>query len=321
MSRYFITGVAGFIGSNLARALLRAGNEVRGIDNFSTGRRDNVEDLLGLHLVEGDINDAAALAPLCAGADYVLHHAAMVSVPQSVASPAACHHVNATGTLTVLEAARRAGVKRVVYAASSAAYGDTPALPQHEALPPNPLSPYGASKLVGEYYAKIYTRLYGLPCVTLRYFNVFGPHQDPANPYAAVIPIFMGHMLAGQPPPVEGDGLQTRDFTPIENVVDANLLACTAPEAPGRTINIACGEGVTLLALIDALNHALGTQLAPKFMPPRPGDVRHSVAEITLARQVLGYRPRRSLRDALQETIGWLSHLPPTRRSAGADVV
>lgn len=321
MSTYLITGVAGFIGSNLARTLLRQGHAVRGIDNFSTGKRDNLADLRGLHFVEGDINDAAALAPLCAGVDYVLHHAAMVSVPHSVSAPMACHHVNATGTLAVLEAARRAQVKRVVYAASSSAYGDNTQLPQHEGITPNPLSPYGTSKLMGEYYVKVYTHLYGLPCVALRYFNVFGPYQDPSSPYAAVIPIFLRHMLAGQAPPVEGDGLQTRDFTPVDNVVDANLLACTAQGAAGRVFNIACGERTNLLTLVECLNAALGTHLSPRFLPPRAGDIRDSVADITQAQQILGYRPRRSLRDALHETVTWLSHLAPPGRSVAANVV
>ncbi|HET6347047.1 MAG TPA: NAD-dependent epimerase/dehydratase family protein [Myxococcota bacterium] len=301
-----ITGVAGFIGSSLARALVGLGHRVRGIDNFATGRRENIAALPSLSFVEGDINDAHRLAPLMKGVDYVLHHAAMVSVPHSVAEPLQCHHVNATGTLAVLEAARQAQVQRVVYAASSAAYGDVTERALHEGLAPRPLSPYGASKLMGEYYCRVYTTLYRLPCVALRYFNVFGPSQDPASPYAAVIPIFLRHMLSGQPPPVQGDGLQTRDFTPIDNIIDANLLACTAVEAPGRVINIACGDAVDLLALIDALNVALGTSLPPRFLPPRPGDVRHSTADIRLARQVLRYAPRRSWRDGLAQTVQWL---------------
>lgn len=305
MATYLVTGAAGFIGNSLVRALLQRGERVRGIDNFATGKRQNLDGCAGLDFHEGDINDAAALDRAMQGVDYVLHQAAIPSVPRSVEKPVDTHNANVTGTLSVLEAARRAKVRRVVYAGSSSAYGDTPVLPKVETMTPAPLSPYAVQKLAGEHYCTVYTRVYGLPCVTLRYFNVFGPRQDPESTYAAVIPRFVKALLSGQPPEIYGDGKQTRDFTYIDNVVEANLLACTAARAPGEVFNIACGESVSLLQLVDELNRALGTRITPKFSPGRAGDVRDSLADIGKARALLAYQGAVSVRTGLGRAIDW----------------
>jgi len=309
MARTFITGVAGFIGSNLARALRAAGEEVVGLDDFSTGRRENLEGIEGLTLHEGDLRELD-LAALFAGCDYVLHQAAMPSVARSVDDPGASHAVNATGTLRVLEAARAAGVKRVVYASSSSAYGDTPVLPKVETMPPSPRSPYAVAKLTGEQYCRVYTEVYGLETVALRYFNVFGPYQDPHSAYAAVIPRFIRCALDGSSPPVFGDGGQTRDFTYIDNVIEANLKARTAPAAAGEAVNIAVAERVSLLELIDAINEALGTQMRPDHQPPRAGDVRDSLADISKAQALLGYEAKVGFREGLARTIAWYQGRP-----------
>jgi nucleoside-diphosphate-sugar epimerase len=311
VSTYLITGVAGFIGSNLAEALLERGETVRGVDNFATGKRENLATLKGLDLVEGDITDAALMKRALRGVDYVLHHAAIPSVPRSVADPIGCHHANATGTLVTLEAARHArSVKRFVYAASSSAYGDTPTLPKIETMPVQPLSPYAVAKLAGEHYVATYARLYDLATVRLRYFNIFGPRQDPENQYAAVIPKFSQCALRGEAPPIFGDGLQSRDFTYVGNAVDANLLACTAPNVSGELMNIACGTRFSLLELVQAINSILGTHVSPKLHPARPGDVRDSQADITKARTLLGYHAAIDFHEGLRRTIAAMQKAP-----------
>lgn len=306
MATYLVTGAAGFIGSNLCRALIADGHAVRGIDNFSTGRHENIADLDDLDLREGDINDAAALAEVTEGVDYVLHQAAIPSVPRSVADPLRSHHACSTGTLAVFDAARRAtSVKRVVYASSSSVYGDTPVLPKVETMATRPKSPYAVAKLTNELYAKSYFDLFGFESVGLRYFNVFGPHQDPTSDYAAVIPKFVTRLLKDEAPPVFGDGEQTRDFTYIGNVIEANLKACSAPNVGGEVFNIACGERIDLLAVIREINARLGKDIAPVFAPPRPGDVRDSVADIEKAKKLLGYTGAISFAEGLERSIEW----------------
>jgi len=319
MSTYLVTGAGGFIGSHLVRRLLADGHRVRGIDNFATGHRSNLEDTGGLDLIEGDVNDPASIRRAMDGVDYVLHQAAIPSVPRSLDNPLASHHANVNGTVSVLEAARQAGtVERVVYAASSSAYGDTPVLPKVETMTPDPRSPYAAGKLAGEYYCRVYTNVFGLECVCLRYFNVFGPRQDPASLYAAVIPKFITSMLAGRPPPVHGDGRQSRDFTFVDNVVDANLAACTAAGASGEVINIACGERIELLGVIREINRALGSAIKPEFLPSRAGDIRDSLADIDKARRLLGYKPRVSVAQGLAQTIAWYRNAAGEPASPGA---
>jgi len=304
---YLITGGAGFIGSHLAEALVQAGHNVRVIDNFATGRRENIAHLLDrLTLYEVDITDRAALDAPMAGVDYVLHQAAIPSVPRSVDDPLGTNNANVTGTLNVLDAARHAGVKRVIYAASSSAYGEIEGEYKSEDMKPQPLSPYAVAKLTGEYYCQAFYRVYGLETVALRYFNVFGPRQDPTSQYAAVIPIFIRALLKGRPPTVHGDGLQSRDFTYVENVVYGNLLACKAPrEAAGEVINLACGNRTTLLDLLDQLNALLGTNIAPVHVAPRPGDIKHSRAAIDKAGRLLGYEPQVGFREGLTRTVEW----------------
>jgi UDP-glucose 4-epimerase len=306
---YVVTGGAGFIGSHLAERLLHDGHRVRIVDNFSTGKRANIERLLRfgdrLEIHEVSITDRAALPPIFAGARYVFHQAALPSVPRSIDDPVTTHEINVTGTLNVLLAARAAGVQRVAYAASSSAYGDVEAEFKVETIPPAPLSPYGVSKLAGEYYCQVFTVVYGLETVALRYFNVFGPYQDETSHYAAVIPRFIAAMLRGQPPTIYGDGGQSRDFTYIDNVVHGNLLALTAPEAAGRVMNLATGGRVSLLELVDRLNAILGTQFAPVHAEPRPGDIRHSRADISLARELLDFTPIVSFEEGLARTVAW----------------
>lgn len=295
---YLVTGGAGFIGSNLTEALLRRGARVRVFDNFLTGRRENLAGFAesyrdAFELVEGDLRDLDAVRASMAGVTFVLHQGALPSVPRSVADPVLSNAINVDGTLNVLVAARDAGVRRVVFAASSSAYGDTPELPKRESMTPNPLSPYAAQKLAGEHYLRIFHSVYGLETVALRYFNVFGPRQDPKSTYAAVIPAFVTAVLSGIPPVVHGDGGQTRDFTFVENVIQANLAACEAPaEACGKVFNIACGERVSLLDILESIYGLAGKRVAPRFDPPRAGDVRDSLADISLARRLLGYDPK-----------------------------
>jgi len=306
MTKYLVTGGAGFIGSHLVRGLLQRGESVRVIDNLSTGRRENLAEVLGrIEFLEADITDPAAVARAVSEIDYVLHQAALPSVPRSVKDPLTTDLHNVRGTLELLVAARDAKVKRVVQACSSSACGDTPTLPKVETMRPAPRSPYAASKTAGELYGCAFFHTYGLEYVGLRYFNVFGPRQDPASQYAAVIPKFITAYLRGEPPPVYGDGTQSRDFCFIDNVVQANLKACTAPEASGKIFNIACGERTTLLEVLDQLAGHFGRRIEPTFQTDRAGDVKHSLADIALAQRYLGYQPEVLFAEGLQRTVAW----------------
>lgn len=306
MSKYLVTGGAGFIGSNIVDELVRRGEDVRVFDDFSTGRRENLTQSLSLiQVVEGDVRNLSAVRMALDGVDFVLHQAALPSVPRSVADPIASNEVNVTGTLNVLVAARDAKVKRVVFASSSSVYGNSPTLPKHEAMPTNPLSPYAVSKLAGERYCFAFHNVYSLPTVCLRYFNVFGPRQDPASQYSAVIPKFITALLRGEAPMIDGDGTQSRDFTFVANVVQANLLACERDEAVGQVMNIACGERHTLLDLYAELARTLNTTRKPRFSTPRAGDVKHSLAAIELAREMLGYTADIHWAEGLQRTVEW----------------
>jgi UDP-glucose 4-epimerase len=306
MARVLVTGGAGFIGSNLVRALLDRGDDVRVLDNLSTGRRENLAELEPrIDLVKGDIRDGAAVDRATAGADYVLHLAALPSVVESMEDPLTADEVNVHGTLRVLESARRAGVRRLVYAATCAAYGDSPELPKVETMRPEPISPYAVGKLTGEHYCQVYTRSFGLPCVALRYFNIFGPRQSPTSDYAAAIPRFVTAMLAGQAPTIFGDGGQTRDFCFVANVVEANLLALAAPAAPGHVYNVALGRSYSLLEVVSLLGEVLGRKAEVRFAPPRPGDIRDSAADISAIRRDLGYGGEWDLRRGLDATVAW----------------
>ncbi len=311
MARVVVTGGAGFIGSNLAHALLERGDSVVVLDNFLTGRRQNLADIAGqIELVEGDIRDRATLDRAFAGADFVLHQAALPSVVRSVEDPEASHDVNINGMLQVLQAARRHDIKRLVFAASSSAYGETPTLPKVETMAPDPISPYGVGKLLGEQYCKVWTRVYGLECVALRYFNVFGPRQSPQSDYAAVIPKFITLMQKGEAPVIFGDGKQTRDFCFIANVVEANLKALTAPNAPGKVYNVACGAHYSLLDVVTAINVELGTQLVATHGPNRRGDIHDSYADITAAKRDLGYTAAIGFQEGLGRAIAWYAQNP-----------
>jgi UDP-glucose 4-epimerase len=304
--RIVITGGAGFIGSALARALVARGDDVLVLDNFSSGKRENLKDVsTGLAVVEGDILDASVLDRAFAGADVVFHEAAIPSVPRSLAAPLASHNANATGTLNVLEAARRCQVRRVVYAGSSSAYGEPPSLPVVESMAPAPLSPYAASKLAGEHYCRVYARVFGVQTVILRYFNVFGPRQDPNSQYAAVIPRFITAALQGQPATVFGDGEQSRDFCFIDNVVEANLRAADADGVLGKIFNIACGTGTSLNRVLALLGESLARPIAARHEPARAGDVRHSLADIAQAKAMLGYTAAVDFPTGLQRTLAW----------------
>ncbi len=306
MATFLVTGGAGFIGSHIVDELVRRGERVRVLDDFSTGKRENLASVA--HRVElkgGDIRDVATVKAAMLGVDYVLHQAALPSVPRSVADPMTTNEVNVTGTLNVLMAAREANVKRVVYASSSSVYGNNPTLPKREDMSTNPLSPYAVSKLAGENYCRAFHQVYGLPMVALRYFNVFGPRQDPASQYSAVIPRFIASLLRGEPPTIYGDGTQSRDFTYVANVVQANLLACHREEAVGQVINVACGERYTLLDLCRELAELTGKTFQPTFAPPRAGDVKHSMAAIDRARQLLDYAPDVGWREGLLGTAEW----------------
>jgi UDP-glucose 4-epimerase len=306
MSHFLVTGGAGFIGSNLAHALVARGHAVRVLDDFSTGREANLAGLDGrIDLHRGDIRDEKTVRSAVAGIDYVLHHAARPSVQRSVEAPLEANSVNVDGTLVVLDAARVAGVKRVVFAASSAAYGETPTLPKVETMLPDPLSPYAVTKLAAEAYCKVFFHDYGLETVALRYFNVFGPRQDPKSHYAAVIPRFIKAALGGETPIIFGDGEQSRDFCFIDNVVEANLLAATTPGAAGRLFNIACGERTTLLDVIRTVSQLVGRTVVPLHEPPRSGDIRHSLADVSLARSVLGYKGAIGFAEGLRRTVAW----------------
>lgn len=301
-----VTGGAGFIGSNLAEALANRGDVVRVLDNFSTGKRENLRGIADrVDVVEGDLRDYDSVRQACRQVDVIFHQGAMPSVPRSVEDPRTSFDVNAGGTLNVLLAAKENGVKRVVYAASSSAYGDTPTLPKREDMPQNPQSPYAADKLHGENLCRVFTKTMGVPCVALRYFNVFGPRQRPDSAYAAVIPKFIDAVLRRERPTIHGDGLQSRDFTFIRNVVMANMLAAEAPKAPGYVVNIGNGSRTTLLEVLDLICEAVGYKVGPNFESPRAGDVRDSQADISLATSVLDYRPPVDLRVGLRETVAW----------------
>jgi len=307
VAQYLVTGGAGFIGSHLCRRLLASGCAVRVLDDLSSGRRENLAALDGeVDLVEGDLRDEALVSAALAGVDYVLHHAAVASVQTSIERPRFEQEVNAVGTLQLFEAARRAGVRRVVFAASAASYGKDPTAPKREEMLPAPESPYAISKIAGEYYARVYSSLYGLEVVCLRYFNVFGPRQDPSSPYSGVISIFAERMLAGAAPTVFGDGGQSRDFVYVDNVVEANMRACATPGIAGRVYNIGCGRSASLLELVAALNRVLGTAIEPEFAPARPGDVRISLADITRAQRELGYEPVVHFEEGLEQTLAWM---------------
>ena len=308
MAVYLVTGIAGFIGSALAHALLERGERVRGIDNFITGKPANVADIRSrIELIEADLNDAAAAAEACRGADYVLHQAAIPSVPRSVANPMESNRANVDGTLSLLMAARDARVKRVVYASSSSLYGDTPTLPKHEGMLPNPISPYAVAKLAGEYYMASFYRVYGLETVSLRYFNVFGPRQDPTSQYSGVLAIFISRMLRGEPPTIHGEGEQSRDFTFVANVVDANLLACAAPatQVAGRAFNTATGNRVTLNQTYAVLRKLTGYSGPPQYGPERAGDIKHSLADISRIEAAIGYKPAVGFEEGLRQTVNW----------------
>lgn len=306
MARFLVTGAAGFIGSNLVEALLAEGHFVRGLDNFLTGKRENLEGLTGLEFVEGDIRDPDTCRRVCQDVDFVLHQAALGSVPRSVENPVLSNDCNVTGILNMLVAARDAKAKRFVFAASSSAYGDTPTLPKLETMPPRPLSPYAVTKLVGEEYCRVFTSLYGLETVCLRYFNVFGRRQDPFSTYAAVIPKFAASLLRDESPDIYGDGGQTRDFTYVADVVQANRKACEAPrEACGQVYNVAFGERISLNDLYDEIARLLGSDRRPRYVAPRAGDVRDSLADVSKARTLLGYAPAFSVRQGLAEAMRW----------------
>jgi UDP-glucose 4-epimerase len=308
LARYLITGAAGFIGSHLVRALVERGDVVRGFDNFATGKQENIAGISGeFELIEGDLRDAAAVRAACAGVEYVLHEGALPSVPRSVKEPVPSHVVNLGGTLNVLEAARGAGVRRVVYAASSSAYGDQPGFPRVETMRPQPMSPYAVQKLAGELYAQSYWRVYGLETVALRYFNIFGPRQDPASQYAGVMARWTREMLAGEPVTIFGDGEQGRDFTYVENVLAANLgaLEADATRVAGRVFNVACGQRTTLNEVFRELKELTGYIRKPVYAPARAGDVRDSLGSIAAAREAFGYEPKVTLREGLERTVAW----------------
>ena len=305
MASYLVTGGAGFIGSHLAEELLRRGHRVRVVDSMITGKATNLQHIQAAEFVEGDLAEAPVAERAAAGMDYVLHQAAIPSVPRSVEDPVASNRANITAPLNILVAARAAGVKRLVYAGSSSAYGDTPTLPKREDMPPNPLSPYALQKLVGEQYCRMFTQLYGFPTVSTRYFNVFGPRQDPGSPYSGVISLFASALLAGRQPIIYGDGEQTRDFTYIANVVDGVLRASEAPKASGEVINVATGLRISLNELLRVMNKIVGTDLKAIYKEPRVGDVRDSQADISKARDLLGYAPIVSLEGGLKLTLDW----------------
>ena len=306
MSTYLVTGGGGFIGSALVRELLRRGEQVRVVDNFLTGRRENLAEVIHqIELRELDITDPDRLRPAFEGVDYVLHLAALPSVPRSVQDPVTSNRVNVDGTLNVLWAARDAGVRRVVYAASSSAYGDTPTLPKQESMHTDPISPYGVTKLAGELYARVFTSVYGLETVSLRFFNVFGPRQDPTSPYSGVLSLFIAALLEGGPPMIFGDGEQSRDFTYVDNAVEACLLACTAPQAVGKVFNVATGQRYSLNRVFAYLRSIIGANIEPIYGQPRPGDILHSQADISLARKELGYEPKVLLEEGLSRTVSW----------------
>jgi len=306
--RFLVTGGAGFIGSNIVIRLVEKGYAVRVLDNFATGSRTNLEQVVDdIELIEGDIRDFWTVVKATKGVDYILHQAALPSVPRSIDNPLTTTEVNINGTLNILEAARFNEVQRIVYASSSSVYGDTPEMLKSEEMKPMPKSPYAITKLAGEEYCISFYQLYGLQTVALRYFNVFGPKQNPFSQYSAVIPKFISLLKGGRRPTIWGDGTTSRDFTYIENVVNANILACEKKEAAGKVINIACQAGFTLNEMVEKLNSILGTNIAPTYGPEKIGDVKHSLADISRARKILGYEPIIDFQEGLKKTIEWYS--------------
>ncbi len=311
-NRYLVTGGAGFIGSHIVMRLVQDGSVVRVVDNLSTGQIQRLDRVRSaIELVQGDLADESVAKNVVDGMDFVVHQAAVPSVQRSLSDPLGTNQANVIGTLNLLESSRRAGIRRFVYAASSSAYGDTEVLPKHEDMPPNPMSPYALQKFVGERYCKLYYELYGLETVGLRYFNVFGPGQDPHSEYSAVIPRFINYLLGNRPITIFGDGEQSRDFTFVENVVEANLLALGALNAAGKMCNIGCGERITLNQLVAHLEEELGVKAQVSHLPPKLGDVRHSLANIDRARAILNYQPRVMVQEGLRRTIA--SHVSSTR--------
>ncbi|MFB3921486.1 MAG: SDR family oxidoreductase [Terriglobia bacterium] len=316
MASYLVTGGAGFIGSGLVRRLLERGDKVRVVDNFSTGLRSNLTEVLNrIELIEGDLVDLAVSRKAVAGMEYVLHQAALPSVPRSIEDPISSNHANVTATLNLLVAARDVHVKRFVFASSSSVYGDTEVLPKVETMRENPISPYALTKLAGEKYCVIFHRVYGLPTVSLRYFNVFGPRQNPDSPYSGVISRFVDAALSGRRPTVFGDGEQSRDFTFVENAIQANLLACRAEGVAGLVFNVGTGERCSLNDVLRGLSKIVGRNLNPEYAVPRSGDVRHSLADIGQARHLLGYDPKIHFDEGLRETVEWFKS---TRSASGA---
>ncbi|MBN2594591.1 MAG: SDR family oxidoreductase [Sedimentisphaerales bacterium] len=306
MEKFLVTGGAGFIGSNICKRLVSQGCFVRVVDNLLTGKKSNLADVMDkIEFIQADMGDSEVARSAVKDIDVVLHEGALPSVPVSVENPADTHQHCINATFTLLLAARDAGIKRFVYAASSSAYGDSPTSPKVETMPTSPLSPYAVAKLTGEYYCSVFYNIYGLETVSLRYFNVFGPQQDPASQYAAAIPAFVMAILKDEPPTIYGDGEQSRDFTYIDNVVDANFLAARANQTKGEVINIACGQAVTVNEIIDMINELLGKNVKPIYTDPRPGDVKHSLADITVAKELIGFEPTVSFREGLQLAIDW----------------
>jgi nucleoside-diphosphate-sugar epimerase len=306
MATYLVTGGAGFIGSHIAETLVERGDAVRVLDNLSTGKRENLAGFIGrLDFIEGDIRDLDTCRRAVQDVDHVLHQAALPSVPRSVEDPLSTNAINITGSLNLLLAARDAGAKTFVLASSSSVYGDDPSMPKQEGREGRPLSPYAISKLVGEKYCEVFHELFGMKTVVLRYFNVFGPRQDPTSQYAAVVPLFITKVLKGERPVIYGDGEQSRDFTYIENVVEANILASKSDKVGGEILNIACGERLTVNGLLAAVNEVIGSDVKPLYADPRPGDIKHSAADVRKARRVMGFEPRISFMDGLKETVSW----------------
>ncbi|GAV26220.1 Vi polysaccharide biosynthesis protein VipB/TviC [Carboxydothermus islandicus] len=306
MAKFLVTGGAGFIGSHIVERLVRDGAEVVVLDDLSSGNEENLTEVLNkITFIKGDVRDLDLLRKITEDVDYILHEAAMASVPASIDDPLKCHEVNVTGTINVLLSAKENGVKRVVYAASSAVYGNNETLPKKEDMYPEPLSPYAVSKYAGELYLQVFARIYGIEAVGLRYFNVYGPKQDPKSQYAAVIPKFIDALLKGMPPTIYGDGLQTRDFIFIDDVVEANMLALTARGASGKVFNIACGERISLNRLYKVIKEIIGVDIEPVYAEARVGDVRDSLADISLARNILGFEPKVSLEEGLKKTVEW----------------
>lgn len=305
MATYLVTGGAGFIGSHLVEELVRRGERVRVVDNLSTGKRQNIAHLTSVEFVEGDLADLEVARRAATGVDYVLHQAAIPSVPRSVQDPITSNRANIDASLNILVAARDAGVKRLVYAGSSSAYGNTPTLPKSETMPTAPLSPYALQKLVAEQYCQMFTRLYGLETVTIRYFNVFGPRQDPSSPYSGVISLFISALCEGRQPTIYGDGEHTRDFTYVANVVDGVLRACTTAAATGEVINVATGGRISLNTLFKTIRDLVDARVEAIYAPPRPGDVKDSQADISKARRLLAYEPIVNFEEGLARTVAW----------------